>query len=129
MELRRSAGKAYQAGVLGADLSARSLYARLMAVFRRSLWRESDGRGPSRMTAARLVFAVATTACIFVAIQFEVRDLIRFYGDDYRRCREQALMILPLRFSRRNSREISAEKHMNAAPLQTPNITNSNIRS
>jgi hypothetical protein len=62
MELRRSAGKAYQAGVLGADLSARSLYARLMAVFRRNLWRESDGRGPSRMTAAHLAFAVAATA-------------------------------------------------------------------
>jgi hypothetical protein len=129
MELRRSAGKAYQAGVLGADLSARSLYARLMAVFRRSLWRVSDGRGPSRMTAAHLVFGTPTTAYIFVAIQFEERDLIRFYGDDHRRCREQALMPLPLRFPRRKSREISAEKQMNSAPLQTPNITNSNIRS
>jgi hypothetical protein len=117
MELRRSAGKAYQAGVLGADLSARSLYARLMAVFRRSLWRESDGRGPSRMTAAHLVSAAPTAAYIFVAIQFEVWDLIRFYGDDYRRCSEQALMILPLRSPRRKSREISAEKRMNAAPL------------
>jgi len=53
MELRRSAGKAYQAGVLGADLSARSLYARPMAVFRPSLWRESDGRGRSMPTALR----------------------------------------------------------------------------
>jgi hypothetical protein len=129
MELRHSAGKAYPGGVLGADLSARSLYARLMAVFRRSLWRVSDGRGPSRMTAAHLVFAAPTTAYIFAAIQFEERDLIRFYGDDYRRCREQAPMPLPLRFPRRKSREIFAEKQMNAAPLQTPNITNSNIRS
>ena len=59
-----------QTWVLGANLSARSLYARLMAVFRRSLWRESDGRGPSRMTAADLAFA---------DVQFEERDLIRFY--------------------------------------------------
>jgi len=110
MELRRSAGKAYQAGFLEANLSARSLYARLMAVFRRSLWRESDGRGSSRMTATHLVFAAPTTAYIFADIQFEERDLIRFYRDDYRRCREQAPMPLPLRFPRRKSREISAEK-------------------
>jgi protein-S-isoprenylcysteine O-methyltransferase Ste14 len=62
------------------------------------------------MTAAHLVFAAPTTAYIFAAIQFEERDLIRFFGDDYKRCREQALMILPLRFPRRKSREISAEK-------------------
>jgi hypothetical protein len=47
MELRRSAGKAYQAGVLGADLSARSLYARLMAVSdRASGGRVADGGDP-----------------------------------------------------------------------------------
>ena len=34
-----------------------------------------------------------------------------------------------LRFPQRKSREIAADNQMNAAPLQTPNITNSNPRS
>jgi methanethiol S-methyltransferase len=62
-----------------------------------------------QMTAAHMVFAVATTAYIFLAIQFEERDLIEFYGDDYRRYRKQVPMIFPLRLSRGKSPEFAAE--------------------
>ena len=42
-----------------------------------------------------------TTAYILVAIQFEERDLIKFYGDNYRRYKVQVSMLFPLRLRRR----------------------------
>jgi protein-S-isoprenylcysteine O-methyltransferase Ste14 len=47
------------------------------------------------MTAAHLVFSVATTAYILIAIQFEERDLIAAHGDKYLRYREQVPMLVP----------------------------------
>lgn len=53
------------------------------------------------MTFAHLLFSVATTAYILLAIQFEERDLVRQFGDRYRDYRRSVPMLIPS-FRKRN---------------------------
>jgi methanethiol S-methyltransferase len=48
------------------------------------------------MTIAHLVFAIATTGYILIAIQLEEKDLIRIHGKDYVNYRKTVPMIFPL---------------------------------
>nr|ART38686.1 G261 [uncultured bacterium] len=48
-----------------------------------------------RMSAAHLLFAVVTTAYILIALQFEERDLVSYYGTVYERYKKQVSMIFP----------------------------------
>jgi methanethiol S-methyltransferase len=47
------------------------------------------------MTVAHLVFALATTVYILVAIRFEERDLVSAHGQTYASYREQVPMLVP----------------------------------
>jgi protein-S-isoprenylcysteine O-methyltransferase Ste14 len=52
------------------------------------------------MTVSHLLFALATTAYILIAIRFEERDLVDAFGDRYTRYREQTPMLVPRLSSR-----------------------------
>jgi protein-S-isoprenylcysteine O-methyltransferase Ste14 len=60
------------------------------------------------ITLAHLLFSVATTTYILLAIQFEERDLTREHGDTYETYRRSVPMLIP--FTRRHRDSESAER-------------------
>jgi len=48
------------------------------------------------MTAGHLLFSVVITGYILIGIQLEEHDLIQQFGDQYRRYRQHAAMLIPL---------------------------------
>ena len=56
------------------------------------------------MTVAHLIFALATTAYILIAIRLEERDLVCAFGNAYVDYRARTPMLIPRLWSRRNGR-------------------------
>ncbi len=60
------------------------------------------------MTFAHLLFAIATTAYILIAIQFEERDLVREHGETYEEYRRRVPMLVP--FTKGGARETEVRR-------------------
>lgn len=63
------------------------------------------------MTLAHLVFAIATTAYVVLAIQFEEHDLVREHGRAYEAYRRRVPMLIPGRGMLDNGQRAGAGRH------------------
>lgn len=63
-----------------------------------------------RMTRGHLLFALATSGYILVAIQFEEHDLIGYFGDAYRRYRAHTPMLIPFTKRTRAARSTASPR-------------------
>jgi methanethiol S-methyltransferase len=50
----------------------------------------------SHMTTGHILFSVATTAYILIAIQLEERDMVGMYGADYKKYQREVSQIIPM---------------------------------
>lgn len=60
------------------------------------------------MTFAHLLFSIATTAYILIAIQFEERDLVREHGESYEAYRRSVPMLNPLNRRQREPKSVES---------------------
>ncbi|MDE3109213.1 MAG: isoprenylcysteine carboxylmethyltransferase family protein [Acidobacteriota bacterium] len=70
------------------------------------------------MTIGHLVFSIATTGYMLVAIQLEERDLVTFFGDAYRQYRQRVPMLVPFTRRRAAAPANTERKAIGSAPAK-----------